>query len=43
MTYAVRATIRSARKLLFTTNRSYPVLTRGNGSHVELILVKTGL
>jgi len=42
MTYAVQATIRSAGKLLFTTDRSYPVLTRGNPDHVELILVKTG-
>jgi len=40
MTYAVRATIRSVGKLLFTTDRSYPVLTRGNSSHVELILIK---
>jgi len=40
MTYAVRATIRSAGKLIFTTDRSYQVLTRGKPSHVELILVK---
>jgi len=40
MTYAVRATIRSAGKLIFTTDRSYQVLTRGHSSHVELILVR---
>jgi len=40
MTYAIRATIRSAGKLIFTTDRSYQVLTRGNSSHVELILKK---
>lgn len=40
MTYSVRATIRSAGKLFFTTDRVYPVLTRGNSSHVELILVR---
>jgi len=40
MTYAVRATIRSAGKLIFTTDRSYQVLTRDHSSHVELILVR---
>jgi putative lipoprotein len=40
MTYAVRATIRSAGKLVFTTDRSYQVLTRGQPDHVELILVR---
>jgi len=40
MTYAVRATIRSSGKLIFTTDRSYQVLTRGHSSHVELILVR---
>jgi putative lipoprotein len=40
MTYAVHATIRSAGRLIFTTDRSYQVLTRGKSSHVELILVK---
>ncbi len=40
MTYAVRATIRSAGKLIFTTDRSYQVLTRGNPGHTELILIR---
>jgi len=40
MIYAVRATIRSSGKLIFTTDRSYQVLTRGHSSHVELILVR---
>jgi putative lipoprotein len=40
MTYAVRATIRSSGKLIFTTDRSYQVLTRGKPGHVELILVR---
>jgi len=31
---------RSAGRLIFTTDRSYQVLTRGKSSHVELILVK---
>ena len=42
MTYAVRATIRSAGKLVFTTDRSYRVLTRGRPDHVELVLVHVG-
>ena len=40
MTYSVRADIRSAGKLVFTTDSSYQVLTRGNSDHVELILVQ---
>ena len=40
MTYAVRATIRSGGKLLFVTDRSYPVLTRGKPGHVDLVLVR---
>ncbi len=40
-TYAVRATIRERGRLLFTTDRSYRVLTRGSPSHVDLILVRT--
>lgn len=40
MTYSVRADIRSAGKLFFTTDRSYQVLTRGNSSHVELVLIR---
>ncbi|HUV20819.1 MAG TPA: YbaY family lipoprotein [Gammaproteobacteria bacterium] len=40
MTYSVFATIRSGDRLLFVTDRSYQVLTRGNSDHVELILVQ---
>ncbi len=40
MTYAVRATIYEGERLLFTTNRHYPVLTRGHVHHVELVLVR---
>ncbi len=42
MTYAVRATIRHGGKLLFTTDRIYPVLTRGKGNQVDLVLVRVG-
>ena len=41
MTYAVRATIREGERLLFTTDRHYPVLTRGHAHHVELVLVRS--
>jgi len=40
MTYSVFASIRSGGRLLFITDRSYQVLTRGNSNHIELILVK---
>ena len=40
MTYAVHATIRDGGKLLFTTDRHYPVLTRGGPRHVDLVLVR---
>ena len=40
MTYSVFATIRSGDRLLFVSDRSYPVLTRGNSDRVDLILVK---
>jgi putative lipoprotein len=39
-TYAVRATIRDRDQLLFTTDRSYRVLTRGSPNHVDLVLVR---
>lgn len=42
MSYAVRATIRRGETHLFVTDRHYPVLTRGNGDHVELVLVRSG-
>ena len=41
MTYAVRATIRDGGRLLFTTDRHYPVLTRGHPHHVDLVLVRS--
>jgi len=40
MSYAVRATIRIGERAMFITNRSYPVLTRGNPNHVELVLAR---
>jgi len=40
-TYSVRARITQGDKLLMTTDRVYPVLTRGNGKQVELLLVST--
>lgn len=42
MSYAVRATIRRGEHPLFITDRHYPVLTRGNGDHVDLVLVRSG-
>ena len=42
MTYAVRATIREGERLMFTTDRSYRVLTRGNPDHVDLVLIRNG-
>jgi len=39
--YAVRARITSGKKLLFTTTQNYPVLTRGNGNQVSLMLQRT--
>ncbi|TMV08082.1 META domain-containing protein [Ruegeria sediminis] len=40
MSYVVRASIREAGKLLFTTDTAYPVLTRGAGDTVDLVLVR---
>jgi copper homeostasis protein (lipoprotein) len=40
--YAVRATIRAGGKLLFTTDTNYPVLTRGAGNEVDLLLRRVG-
>ncbi len=37
-TYAVRARITVQERLLFTTDQVYPVLTRGHGPQVELLL-----
>jgi putative lipoprotein len=39
MSYSVRATIRYRGRLIFTTDTDYPVLTRGAGSTVDLVLV----
>ena len=41
MRYVVRATISHAGKIMFTTDRSYPVLTDGNPTHINLVLVRT--
>jgi putative lipoprotein len=40
MTYALFATIRSEGRLLFVTDRSYQVLTRGHPHHLDLMLVQ---
>ena len=40
--YSVRATITAEKRILFTTDRAYPVLTQGNGRDVELLLRQTG-
>jgi uncharacterized lipoprotein YbaY/heat shock protein HslJ len=40
LSYSVRATIRVDDTLLFTTDTHYPVLTRGAGDVVELLLVR---
>jgi putative lipoprotein len=40
MTYSVFATIRSGDRLLFVSDRSYQVLTRGHSDYIDLILVQ---
>ena len=40
MSYSVFATIRSGDRLLFVSDRSYPVLTRGHSNRVDLILIQ---
>ena len=40
MTYSVFASIRSGDRLLFISDRSYAVLTRGQSNQVDLILVQ---
>ena len=40
MQYSVRATIRHADRLLFTSDTHYPVLTRGAGNTADLVLIK---
>ena len=36
----VRAELRQGEKLLFTTDTAYPVITRGAGTHVDLMMIK---
>ena len=38
MSYSVSASIRSGERLLFISDRSYPVLTRGNSNQADLVL-----
>jgi putative lipoprotein len=40
--YAVRARVTAGDRLMFFTNRSYPVLTRGNGTEVTMLLRRAG-
>jgi putative lipoprotein len=42
MSYAVRAVIRQHDQLLFTTDTVYPVITRGAGHTVDLLLKRVG-
>jgi copper homeostasis protein (lipoprotein) len=42
MTYAVQARITDRGRLIFTTDTNIPVLTRGAGNEVELVLVRVG-
>lgn len=39
-TYAVRAVIRSAGRMIFTTDSTYHVITQGNPTHVDLLLMQ---
>jgi putative lipoprotein len=39
MQYTVRATIKQADRLLFTSDTHYPVLTRGAGNTAEVMLI----
>jgi copper homeostasis protein (lipoprotein) len=40
--YAVRGRIWRGAQLMFVTDRSYPILTRGHGSNVELMMRRVG-
>lgn len=42
LVYAMRATIRRDDNLLFVTDSHYPVLTRGHGERVDLVLKRSG-
>jgi heat shock protein HslJ len=39
MSYNVRAEIRDRGRRMFTTDTAYPVLTRGNGDSVDMVLI----
>jgi putative lipoprotein len=41
-TYALRATIRSAGRMMFTTTTAYRVITQGNPTQVNLMLERVG-
>ena len=41
-TYAVRATIKIGDELAFTSDTTYPVITRGNGKEVNILLKSAG-
>jgi putative lipoprotein len=41
-TYSVRATIKIDNQLAFTSDTSYPVITRGNGKEVNILLKSAG-
>lgn len=43
LSYAVRATIRSGDQELFATDSPIPVLTRGHGEKVDLVLVRSNV
>ena len=43
LSYAVRAAIYNGERLLFTTDRNYPVLTRGHPDRVDLVLIRTSV
>jgi len=38
--YVVRGRIANGDRLMFTTDTAYPVLTRGNGNEVDMLLVR---
>ena len=38
-TYSIRAEISDRGRRMFTTDTSYPVLTRDNGNHVDMVLI----
>ena len=42
-TYAVRATINDRGQMLFTNTTAYDVITRGNPTHVDMVLERVGV